>query len=410
MYLFHKLPIPLILLLASAAIAQDKKDDSQGPSNTYEYQGSGAETPSRDMVIIGSQNLQSDLQRSIVNNYQETRGRYVSSKNEKLVYTVTVLPRGGRGRLGASEPRITASKEIPTGAVPRMSALREGGLPVQILLNKIPSPADSEEIRQRNLNLACEDFQRKIADYQEKTEKSMQESLRNRRADLAKAEKELQELNQRKAEVESAMHRKQINSDILAYLYKEKVKLDLDALEQRAKLEAMTKYLDRIAPIQKEMEKISQEITALESRALSADISQDEKTAINKGLVQLRGKYDALRKTLDSPENAMPKEQYTDVKINLVAMEKRYEVVRKLIDEYEQAEKTAADLTKINERMGIVEAMKGDATNNIKRFEQTLKDAKDHPLRLITKEEFEAMQAKAAQQEEKSTDGDEAGK
>ncbi len=224
---------------------------------------------------------------------------------------------------------------------------------------------------------------------------------------MSKAEKESQQLNQRTAEVETAQHKKQINTDILAYLYKEKVKLDLDQLEQKAKLEAITAYLDRIAPIQNAIDKISQDITSLEAELLSADLSQEKKTQISKALVQLRGRYELLRKSLGNPENAMPREQYADVKINLVAMEKRYEVVRKLIAEYEHAEKTAADLSKINERLGIVEAMKGDAANNIKRFEETLKDAKDHPLRLITKEQFETMQSKQADLEKKSPESKE---
>ncbi len=166
----YKFSFLFVLLLVSAAFAEDKKDDSQGTSNSYEYQTSRAEMPSRDMVIIGSQTIRGEMQRNIISNMGVNRGLYISSKNENLIYSI--LPRRIGGRVGRGmQFSPSPSKEISIDERSPISRLSEAAFTIQILLNKIPSPADSEEIRQKNLDLACEDFQKKLQVYQEKIRK-----------------------------------------------------------------------------------------------------------------------------------------------------------------------------------------------------------------------------------------------
>jgi hypothetical protein len=373
----------IVFLMSSFVFAEDAKDEGGRTYFRYDrYElGQGVvvgSLPSRDIVLEGSDAIQ-----NVGNNVDVFRGL----QNENLIYRVDP------GRQQQSSPG--PAKEIKAARSPIKRTPY-----YSLRLIQIPSTTDSDEIRIKYLDEACKDYENKIKKFQDNAEKAAELTIKKRQSVLSQMDNRIRELEKRKAEAEVAVQKKMFRTDILAYLYKEKIKLELDQLEQKAKLEAMAGFIGRASAIQKEISETIDEIRKIMEMSQGKSISQEEIDKSYKQVELLREKERTLRRSLaNNPENAAPKEQYTDIKITQIATEKRYQEVEKLIAQYEQSEKSAADLTKINTQLAELEKEKNGVVSFTNNYENALINIKDHPVRVINKADYDATQSQKAEKD-----------
>ncbi len=260
-----------------------------------------------------------------------------------------------------------------------------------------PKYLDFIEFREKYANkyvdIAARDFEAKLKDVRDRLEKQTKATLARIEKDLADTQKQIGELTAKKAEAERADRNKQYKSGILSYLYQEEVRLKLDLLEQRTKLDMVTASFDVEASIAQRRSEMAQEygkaireINDLKNSRESAEkiAEADRKSEL------LREKLMSLNEQESNPKQAKPSVQYADVKISLAATEKRYAEVKKLIAEYEQVAANAAELPAISNKLKETREHAEWCKTCIKQEQAKLADIAAHPVRLMTEEEFNA--------------------
>jgi hypothetical protein len=403
----HKLAFLIVLLLISSASAAEIKKNGNEAFISYESLRED-KLPAREVIIEGPPIVLHEMNKILMIRNEmpgEFMGRmgvtrnlrgapvqgniisFSSARDKNLIYHIA------RSTGTSFDRRIFTREEQTVQPAPL------GYVIYVIALDKIPSRVDSEEIRQRFLYQAAKDFEEKLHDVLNEVKKESEHSLKSLEDDLVRIEQEIAQAHKNKHQTELALQKKQVKADILSYLYKEKVKLTLDKLEQQAKLEEITKYLDQWSAVQKEITSIQSEINAIEDELSSKEnLSDTTKADLKNRLRHLREKHSLL---VNNPQFAAPKEQFADVKIAQIAVEKRakevdYQISR--YEQYEEAEKYPADLEKIITRIEVLENKRKGVTAYIDYQKNILKEIKDHPFRVITKEEYEAMQKQTAGQ------------
>jgi hypothetical protein len=385
----HKLSCLIVLLLASVSFAAETAGENSESFVTY----TDDKGPREEIVIEGP----------------------ITIKDSAFIRVPTIVS----GRMGAipgnmqiSSREITENKVLISCtdinnlvySIKIQGAKKNSDtyyLGVTITLRKTPSFIKNEEIRKKYFDLACKDLQSIIQAEQDKIPNKQQTELTQNKDKLSQIEDRIQKLNFSKT-------LQKVNIEILGYLYKEKVKLDLDRLEQRAKLEAIANFYDRVAAARKEIDKTEEEIGEM-TKELRQIASPEQVKETQIRIDKTKKEWRSLKESLaNNPENTTPKEQYVDVKITQVATQKRYQEVEKLISQYEQAAKTPADESKINAQLKELENERDRVESRISYNEDALKSLKDHPVvSVFDKKYFDDMQSKKVKNEVNAIESEE---
>ena len=164
-------------------------------------------------------------------------------------------------------------------------------------------------------------------------------------------------------------------------------KIDFSAKAQEEWGKILKETSREIAQLSKERDKELESI--LKDASLGSNMILDRQQEIHKKYNEMQNK---LRESQTSRTafGILKSEQISELQNNLNATKARQKRVLALLDEFEQSEKNAAELKTFQTKLDSSKASIQQLKINCNFYERNLQELRDHPVRILTEEEYDA--------------------